>query len=211
MEEVTKHILFVDGLIGAGKSTIIKKYKEMYPEIRIVLEPTDIWVNSGMLAKFYSDKKKYSCEWQKYVMETFLNELESSLKHGDPFILVERGHLAAYTVFSYMLYMDGNMTEKEYDEIRILHEKYDRDLRLRGYVCDHIFLDTDVETSMKRLQERNRENESVGVSLSYQQRLLDRFYSLNLTPYSDEQLDKLIEKIHERLYKNDICSYLLSE
>lgn len=203
MDPPIKHLVFIDGLIGAGKSTLIKKCKKKYPNLRIVLEPTETWVKSGMLAKFYSDKKKYSCEWQKYVMNTFLQELEKSLGKGDEFILVERGHLAAYTVFSYMLWKDGNMTESEYDEIRILHEKYDRDLRLRGYVCDHIFLDTDVETSMKRLYSRNRENESVGVSEEYQKRLLQRFYDLNLTSYSEKEVWKFIDTRMEKLNSNN--------
>lgn len=203
MDPPVKHILFVDGLIGSGKSTIIKACKSKYPNLRIVLEPTKKWVESGMLAKFYSNKEKYSCEWQKYVMTTFLDELEESLDHGDQFILVERGHLAAYTVFSYILWQDGNMTDREYDEIRLLHEKYDRDLRLRGYVCDHIFLDTNVKTSMERLHSRNRENETVGVTKEYQQRLLQRFYDLNLTPYSVSEFWKLIDTTMERLDKNE--------
>ena len=199
MDPHVKHILFVDGLVGAGKSTFIKKCKVKYPNLRIVLEPTNKWVESGMLTKFYSNKEKYSCEWQKYVMTTFLEELEESLDQGDQFILVERGHLAAYTVFSYILWRDGNMTDREYDEIRLLHEKYDRDLRLRGYVCDHIFLDTNVKTSMERLYARNHENEKIGVTTEYQKRLLKRFYDLNLTPYSENELWELIDSTMQRL------------
>jgi len=201
---MNKHILFVDGLIGAGKSFQIKRYKSIYPNLKIVLEPTELWEKSGMLAKFYSDIKKYACEWQKYVMTTFLQELEKHLSDDDEFVLVERGHLAAYTVFSYILWKDGNMTDREYDEIRLLHEKYDRDLRLRGYVCDHIFLDTNVKTSMERMKSRNRENESTGVTEEYQRRLYDRFYQLNLTPYSVNELDMLIDKKMKLINENNL-------
>lgn len=189
---LTKHILFVDGLISAGKSTKLKMYKKQYPNLRVVLEPIDLWVESGMLAKFYSDVKKYACEWQKYVMRTFLDVLEDELDHGDDFILVERGHFAAFTIFSYILWKEGNMTDREYDEIRLLHEKYDRDLRLRGYVCDHVYLDTNIKTSMERLHNRNRENESSGVTKEYQKSLHDRFRELNLTSYSEFELDELV-------------------
>lgn len=195
MDHPVKHILFVDGLVGAGKSYFVNKCKEKYPNLCVVLEPTDLWVSSGMLSKFYSDMKKYACEWQKYVMHTFLDKLEESLERGDQFILVERGHLAAYTVFSHILWTDGNMTDEEYEEIKALHEKYDRDLRLRGYVCDHIYLDTDVEKSMNRLISRNRENEKIGVTKEYQQRLHDRFLTLNLTSYSYDELENLVDTI----------------
>lgn len=177
------YLLFLDGLIGAGKSTILEKYKNM--GITTLCEPVDEWVQSGMLAKFYINRNYY--EWQKYVLTSFIDYIYRNLHEG--FIIVERGHVSAFKVFTYM--NRDKMTQDQYNELVDIYESFDKRLRMDGYMYDHIMLDTDIDTCMERIEIRNRENES-NIEKSYQKSLYDRMIELGITRYTESELDAYI-------------------
>ena len=194
-----KHVLFVDGIIGAGKSTSLTKIKEKYPNLTVIFEPVDKWVQSGLLENFYSDPKKWAFKLQSFIMDSFVDELENAFQNDVQFILMERGHLAAYTVFSYLHWTNGILTDEEYKKMEQKHYWYDRDLRKRGYVLDHIYLNTPIDVAMDRVALRDRVNEGKSISREYQESLANRFEELCLTPYTVEQLEELIKEIVSRL------------
>jgi len=197
-----KHVLFVDGILGAGKTTALTSIQSKYPKLRVIYEPVEKWVQSGLLENFYDNPKKWAFQLQSFIMDSFVEELEAAFKDNVPFILMERGHLAAYTVFSYLHWVNGILTDEEYRKMEEKHYWYDRDLRKRGYVLDHIYLNTPIETAMDRVANRNRVNEAKAVSKEYQERLSKRFEELCLTPYTLEQLYELIDKIVSNLGLN---------
>ena len=63
-----KRLIVIDGLIGAGKSTLIKlivkenKYKK---KIHPIYEPVDVWRDTGALQLFYQEFQ------QMYGIQTF--------------------------------------------------------------------------------------------------------------------------------------------
>ena len=71
--ETEFEIFSIEGNIGSGKSTIIERLKERYPQFIYLPEPVDEWNkikdNSGVtiLEKFYNDKKRYSFSFQMMV------------------------------------------------------------------------------------------------------------------------------------------------
>jgi deoxyadenosine/deoxycytidine kinase len=190
-----KHILFVDGLIGSGKTTTITKIKEKYPHLTVIFEPVERWMESGLLTQFYKDPKTYCFQLQSFIMDSFVDELEKAFKDNVDFILMERGHLAAYTIFSYIHWKNDILTDEEYKMMEDKHYVYDRDLRQRGYVLDHIYLNTPIDTAMERIAIRNRGNEKESIKKEYQEGFLKRYEELCLTPYSLEQLNDLIDKL----------------
>lgn len=190
-----KHILFIDGIIGAGKSHLTDLIKQKYKTITVIQEPVGLWMESGLLENFYNDPERWCFQLQEYVMETFKEILEQYLVKNDDFLIVERGHLSAFTVFSYLHMKSGLMSREDYEKMEEKYHWYHRDLCKRGYVLDHIYLDVPIETAMKRLQQRNRLNESNKVSIEYQQRLLDRFKERCMTPYTESQIFELIDCI----------------
>lgn len=194
-----KVILFVDGLIGSGKSTALEKYKKLYPNISVVQEPIDSWMQSGLLTKFYNDHKKYAFELQSFIMDSFAAQMELEFQKGANFILAERGHLACFTIFSYSHRQSGYLTEEEYKLMEDKFHAYNRDLRLKGYICDHIYLSVPIDTAMERLAQRDRGNEKSSVTKAYQQKFLDRYEQLCITPYTLEQLDVYVARINEML------------
>jgi len=190
-----KHVLFVDGMIGGGKTTCLTKIKEKYPQLTVIFEPVERWMSSGLLENFYNDPKKYCFQLQSFIMDSFVDELEKAFKDNVNFILMERGHLAAYTIFSYIHWKNGILTDEEYKMMEEKHFIYDRDLRQRGYVLDHIYLNTPIEVAMERIAIRNRGNEKESITVEYQERFLKRYEELCLTPYTLEQLNDLIDKL----------------
>ena len=51
-------IIFIEGNIGAGKTTFLKNIDTKKYKIQKLFEPVDEWIQSGMLHKFYKDPKK---------------------------------------------------------------------------------------------------------------------------------------------------------
>lgn len=203
-----KIILSIDSVIGAGKTTLLNKYKKMYPQLTIIEEPVDQWVKSGLLEKFYENPKRYSFELQKYIMGSFTDILAAEFKKGTKYIIMERGPLACFAVFSYLHHKAGILSDEEYKIMGDNHYAYERWLREEGYVLDHIYLNTPIDIAMERMKNRNRINESTGVSKEYQQNLLNRYNELCMTPYTEEQIDALIEKVSEYLKIDPSYAYL---
>lgn len=198
MNEI-KVILSIDSVIGAGKTTLLNKYKRMYPDLCVIQEPVELWVASGLLEKFYDDPKKYVYQLQVFIMNSFREQLEAAFRAGCKYILMERGPLACFSVFSYIHWKNGIMTDDEYRQMERHHFAYEQSLRERGYVLDHIYLATPLDVAMQRLHQRNRINESSKVSREYQQQLLSRYEELCITPYTEEEIDRLVERVVQML------------
>ena len=70
-------VIVIDGIISAGKSTLIAliqtKLKDRY-EIIVIKEPVNKWVASGILQKFYGDKKRWSYHFQTLVFHDRIME-----------------------------------------------------------------------------------------------------------------------------------------
>ncbi len=194
-----KVILSIDSVIGAGKTTLLNKYKTQYPGLCIIQEPVEKWVESGLLEKFYEDPKGYSYRLQTFIMDSFKDQLDEAFKNDAKYIFMERGPLACFSVFSYIHRKNGIMSEEEYQMMQEKHFAYERSLRERGYVLDHIFLATPIDVAMDRLVKRDRINEGKKVSRDYQQQLEDRYKELCLTSYTEEQVDSLVAKVAEML------------
>jgi deoxyadenosine/deoxycytidine kinase len=189
-----KTIFAVDGLIGAGKSTLLTKYSKQYPTIMVILEPIDKWMQSELLQNFYKEPKKWAFKLQMFIMDSFKDQLNEAFSKNIKCILMERSHLAAFTIFSYLHWKNGLLTNQEYRQLELQHQVYDRELRQNGYVFNHIYLDVSLDVAMERMASRNRGNETSGVTREYQQSFIDRYKELCLTPYTEEQLDQLVEK-----------------
>ena len=59
------YIISIEGNIGSGKSTLVKKLKEKNPSWYFLQEPVDVWKSvsdidgNNILSEFYKDKKRY--------------------------------------------------------------------------------------------------------------------------------------------------------
>ena len=118
-------ILFVEGGIGCGKSTLVKKIQEHCSEknlnIVTIQEPVDIWLGikddktgKNMIEAFYEDQKKYSFEFQMMAYISRLQRLQetmaNSLDEDYDLIICERSLQTDKNVFCKMLYDEDKIT-----------------------------------------------------------------------------------------------------
>lgn len=163
-------IIFVEGGIGCGKSTLVAKIQEYCNnnnlKIKTIQEPVDIWMNiidtvtgKNMIEAFYENQEKYSFEFQMMAYISRLNRLTEALKeahieHYD-LLICERSLMTDRNVFCKMLYDEGKISSYGF---QIYNKWFD-------YFADfneqskYVYLKCDYEVCYQRVQKRNRNGE----------------------------------------------------
>ena len=158
-------IFSIDGNVGSGKSTLIRKLKEeMNEDIIFVLEPVDEWANikdkqnENILTKFYRDQEKYSFSFQMMAYISRLVKLKNTIKaHPNAIIITERSIFTDKNVFAKMLYDDKKIEEVNYSIYLNWFNAFIEDIPLDGI----IYIQADPTVSHKRVLKRNRLGENI--------------------------------------------------
>ena len=160
--------IVIDGNIGCGKSSLIKKITlDNRIKIKLYNEPLSDW--DDWLKLFYSDMSKYSFGFQLRVLKSHLDK--KNICDG----IFERSPLSCQKVFGQLLFDDNMMTELEWK----LTEEFNNDF---GWTPDIvIYLKCDPEICFQRVNQRNRDGES-SISLDYLKRLDSKYNQLYLNP-----------------------------
>lgn len=175
-----KITLALEGNISAGKSTFLSILNEEMVELQdiveIVPEPVDKWqtVNGqdNILDMFYREPERYAYTFQNYVFVTRWQQERESSRTSKQLRILERSVFSDRMVF-----------------VRAVHEaKWMNDVELHIYdsffnpmLQEHpnlvpdgfVYLRTQPETCMSRLQRRARHEES-GIDLDYLHQLHDK-------------------------------------
>ena len=110
-------IIFVEGNIGAGKTTFLKKIEDLkINNFQIIYEPVDEWIKSGMLGKFYSDPDKYAFEFQEYCLKTRYS-LFNKINKSSEYVFIERSPFCDRFVFAEVCLFNKNNLLEKYDKI----------------------------------------------------------------------------------------------
>jgi deoxyadenosine/deoxycytidine kinase len=147
----------VEGLIGVGKSTFVKKFAEI-THFTPKYESVD---DNPFLPLFYEDPKRWAYTLQSY----FLYRRYQDHTEGDNLIL-DRS-LYGDIPFADMLHQDGIMTAREHDCYVSHYEILEPQIPTLT-AC--IFLNTSPEIALSRVHKRDRSYES-GLSLTYLENL----------------------------------------
>jgi deoxyadenosine/deoxycytidine kinase len=167
-----KHVLIVEGNIGAGKSTFLR-LMEQHLMIDPVFEPHTRWQHVGdgenLLEKFYTDIRRWAYTFQTYAFVTRILEQERQLKQCTTGIQVlERSVYSDRYCFAKNCYEMGVMQPLEWqlycDWFSWLVDGYS--IKPTGF----IYLHTDPAVCYNRLRTRNR-HEEAKVPLDYLVRL----------------------------------------
>lgn len=205
-ESTMEGIICVDGVVGVGKSTLGKiiadKYNMMFFE-----EPV---LNNPILDKFYYDKKRYSFSLQIF----FLNKRFKAMKEAARInnCVMDRS-IYGDVIFSRMLMEDGDMTEEEFE----LYEE------LLYNMLEHIekpklmiYLETSVDSAVKKIEKRGREYEMV-VPVSYWESLninyRNYFENYNISDILKINVDNLdfVANIEDEEYILDLVDKKIKE
>ena len=171
-----QQIFFIEGNIGSGKSTFLKRIPDFVNNCQVILEPLNIWQNLtdsdgiNILDHFYKDMNKHAYAFQSFAFLSRTQSLET-IDETKKYIFVERSTYSDKEVFAHNCYLSGVMPEIHYNLYNKWFSWMDNFLKLQN--TSHIYLRCTPEISYKRQKERNRDEES-GISLDYMRQIHDR-------------------------------------
>jgi deoxyguanosine kinase len=182
-------VISIEGNIGSGKSTILRLLKEQFKnneDIIFIQEPVDEWEkikdkdNVTILSKFYENQKKYSFAFQMMAYISRLSLLKETIsKNPNAIIITERCLNTDRYVFAKMLYDSGNIEDVEY---QIYLNWFDHFLYMIE-IQKNIYLKTDPEICLQRINKRNRDGEST----------IPLEYLINCHRYHEDMISNIIK------------------
>ena len=199
-EQITEiKYIAVEGVIGAGKTSLAKKIKEKL-NARLILEQFDM---NPFLEKFYSDRKRYAFQTQMFfLINRFKQQEELNQEELFTDYLVSDYLFEKDRIFAYM-----NLNNEELNLYESIYPLLARNLRKPDLV---VFLQSSTERLMYNIKNRNRKIER-SISKSYIEELSEAynhfFFRYNSTPLlivnsteidfvnSDEDFDELFKQV----------------
>ncbi|MBN2794139.1 MAG: deoxynucleoside kinase [Clostridia bacterium] len=176
--------IVVDGIIGAGKTTIAKMVSEhlnipMFEELKN--DDLGNTLEHRMLNKFYSDQSR----WSAIIQVMFLNERFRDLKDiekNNQFAVMDRS-IYGDEIFAKTINKRGNMSD---DELIIYQELLHNMLEHINPPKLLIYLDVSIDTAMDRIKQRSRGTEADTIPEDYMIDLKETyeewFEAFNLCP-----------------------------
>ena len=205
LKDKNKKFIVVDGLISAGKTTLINLFEKRINsknsvKVKAIFEPVDIWTSTGTLQYFYDDIPAHCYEFQTYTYITRIKRIIDEL-HNNPdadIYIIERSIWSDRYIFMELL--KNSIGELRFTMYNQWCDLWALILPLR--VDKWVFLDTSLEESIRRIRIRNRNAENC-VDENYQRQLHEKhieFYNKlenNLKP---------VIRIQNQLMDNDFIN-----
>ena len=157
----------VEGIIGAGKSTLCARLQEA--GYVVTQEPIDQWIVGphNLLTTYYDNPQKYAYLFQCHVLHPRGHYEKAMPPPG--FASFQERSIDSNALFSRLQHELGHMDDVEYDSYMA---QYHRAELIPSVASRVVFLDVDVDTAMKRVAHRSRAAET-SLTRSYQVQLRD--------------------------------------
>ena len=167
-------IVWIEGIIGAGKTTLTKTLCERL-QYRPILEPVE---SNPYLEKFYGEPKRWATMMQMHLLhhryaQQKLAAYEATGVGGYRGAVLDRG-LPGDRVFARMHMLSGNIDPLEWRTYEMAYDNMVCSLVPPSFL---IFLDVDPEVALARIKERARGCE-VTIDLAYLHGLQRGYYDL---------------------------------
>ena len=163
------YIFSIEGNIGSGKSTLVKKLKKTFDNIdniKIIFlqEPVSVWENikdkngKNIIEKYYENQKKYAFSFQMMAYISRIHQIKEVLKTNKNVIIIsERSIFTDKEIFAKMLYDDDKIEEIEYNIYLKWFDEFVKDIPISGI----IYVKTNPKICEKRVIKRNRKGETI--------------------------------------------------
>lgn len=165
-------MIVIEGIPGVGKSTLVKKLGGKYSDY---MDCCFEEVEGEYLDNFYRDKKIYAFEFQIFCLTTRFKQYEKArekLSNKGKMTIFDRS-LWGDMVFADVLHEDGFMTNSQH---KIYKDFWKSVIYEKEHFPDFVFfLKADVDTVMRRIKERSRDCEKIGISREYLERLNQKY------------------------------------
>ena len=163
-------IVFIEGGIGCGKSTLVK-HMQAYCEKHdykylTIQEPVDTWMTiqdesgTNIIEAFYKDQTKYGFTFQMMAYISRLQRIQEAFVEAQgkyDFIICERSLFTDKNVFCKMLYDEGKINTYGYQIYNKWFEHFQSFLGETRFV----YLKTDFQVCLERVKKRQREGEAI--------------------------------------------------
>lgn len=161
-------IIYLEGNIGSGKSTLINFLQEYITQHKIdadvILEPVEEWERTqdsngvNILQHYYKNQNKYGFAFQINALLSRVKKIMERIKNSRKSVhFVERSIFTDRNVFLESNYQNGNITEIEY----VIYQQWFNWI-LENYSLHPggiAFLNTDANVCYQRIKERSRTGE----------------------------------------------------
>lgn len=153
----------VEGNIGSGKTTLLD-YFSKNESIGILSEPVECWRNCrgvNLLEKMYNDPYRWAMPFQTYVIISMKqNHLKKIYK---PIKLMERSIFSSNFCFIKTMKTFDTIDQGMYNIFNEWLDIYKSQIKVDAF----IYVQTDPEICMQRIEERNRAEEQSTITLDY--------------------------------------------
>ncbi len=196
----------IAGNIGVGKSSLVRLLSQRL-EWDAFYEPV---AHNPYLSDFYADMRTWSFHSQTYFLSNRLSVYGDLIECPNSVIL-DRSLYEDAEVFARNLYLQGSMTERDYETYETIYHTVLRFLPTPDLV---VYLRASVDTLISRIQKRNRDYEQ-NISSEYLQRLNDAYetwiHNFSICPVltvpadnldfvnHSKHMDLILEKIQEKI------------
>lgn len=169
---VKRNLVCVDGVIGAGKTTLTLKLAAEWGTVTMLEEALE----NPYLERFYEDPETFAFPAQLHFLMTRYKEL-SKLKQTS---LFDRVAVTDYTIYKDWIFASINLPDNDFT----VYEKMYRDIVEQVPEPDLvILLQAKVDTLMRRIAKRGREIEK-GLARPYIESLVEAYNSFYFTYYN---------------------------
>jgi deoxycitidine kinase len=177
-------IIFIEGNIGAGKTTFLKVIENHNKKVQVIYEPVDEWRKSGMLQKFYKNPKEFGKTFQFYCLYTRFKLFEEIDDTVD-YVFIERSMMCDNFVFA-----KNCLNDEEYLEYNTLYQNFlDLYRNLYNYTFNFLYLYQPAWICHRHILKRGRQEENT-ITLDYIQSL-EHFHNSWLRSISEEKINGL--------------------
>lgn len=170
-------MIVIEGLIGAGKTTLSGKILEEIPNSKQYLEPVG---ENPYLERFYKDQARWGLEMQFYLMAHRFRMHQQAIEHewntGQQTIF-DRS-IYGDAAFAHMLYKSGAIDKLGYNSY-MNHRRCMEKFLLPPQIV--IWLDVSVQTCLDRISQRGRDCEK-GIPREYLEGLLESYMEVVIEP-----------------------------
>lgn len=151
--------IFIEGLVGCGKTTITRLIKQHFPYTHIVYEPLEKWLDvegkGNLYDMFLKDTPRWAFTAEFYVPFARATTLEQKAKSTNkPVVIIDRSMYMDRYCFAKTIYNMGAMNPLEWEIYTKWFEWFMKHFSIKpdGF----IYLQTNVQTTLKRIQKRDR-------------------------------------------------------
>ena len=168
--ETQVKLFSIDGNIGAGKTTVIKKLKQQFKNIVIFVEPIEEW--EPIITAANENPKNYAFKAQDTILNHFEKVKEwiyNKTIKSPSIIIVERSALTSLLIFTKNYVEQGVITEKQLQHLE------QRVNKIKIKYNKRILINTDVANCFDHIKIRQRNFELKNLKIKDLKKL-DKFY-----------------------------------